>query len=307
MNIETQYLNLLERLLEAPERLDRTGVGTRSLFGEVLTHDLQNGFPMLTTKKVAWRPVVAELLWFISGSGNERDLRKLLHGDENSDKKTIWTANAEAPYWKPKARSEGDLGRVYGVQWRSWRSTFVRDYDDEVQHADGSRTLFGAKVLQEHIDQLATVINTIRTNPTDRRMVLTAWNPGELSQMALPPCHMMSQFYVRDGQFLDCLMMQRSGDTLLGIPFNIASYALLTHMIAHITGLKAGKLTMVLGDTHLYLNHEDQAREQLTRAQRTLPELQLNPNITDIDAFTEDDIVLWDYDPAPAIKAEMAV
>lgn len=308
MIIEDQYLALLENLLSAPVRTDRTGVGTRSLFGQVLTHDLSvAGFPMLTTKRVAWRPVLTELLWFISGSSDERELRRLLHGSRDSEKGTIWTANAEAPYWIGKAKFPGDLGRVYGVQWRHWQKTNIKSFEDVVEHNDGARTLMNAKVTTEQVDQLADVIHKLKTNPTDRRIIMTAWNPGELDQMALPPCHMTTQFYVREGQYLDLMMHQRSVDTFLGLPFNIASYALLNHMLAQVTDLQPGQLTFVLGDTHLYLNHEDAAREQLSRAQRTRPTLELNPEIKDIDAFTEDDIVLWDYDPHPAIKAEMAV
>jgi thymidylate synthase len=306
-DIEQQYLDLLGALLEAPIRTDRTGVGTRSLFGRILRHDMADGFPMLTTKKVAWRPVLTELLWFISGSSDERELRRLLHGDRNSEKGTIWTANAEAPYWISKAKFPGDLGRVYGVQWRDWKSVQVQSYEDSVEHDGGGVTLFNAKVTVDSIDQLADVIHKLKTNPTDRRILLTAWNPGELNQMALPPCHMTTQFYVREGRFLDLMMHQRSVDTFLGLPFNIASYALFNALIAQVTDLEPGALTFVLGDTHLYLTHENAAREQLQRTPRTRPTLELNPEIKDIDAFTEHDIVLWDYDPHPAIKAEMAV
>ena len=285
MNIEQQYLNTLRDVLHrGVERSDRTGVGTLSLFGLQLRHDLSQGFPLLTTKKTLWKPILGELLWFIEGSSDERRLAEITYGTRDPNRTTIWTGNATAPYWKDKARFEGDLGRVYGVQWRKWKG------------ANGN------------IDQLQNIIDTIRTNPTDRRMVLTAFNVGELDQMALPPCHMFCQFYVdTKTNKLSCQMYMRSADLFLGVPFNIASYAALTHMVAKVTNLDVGNLNIVLGDAHIYLNHVDQVREQLTRAPREFPTLRINRSTINIDHFIMDDFELIGYNPHPAISAPMAV
>lgn len=271
-----QYLKTLKYVLEhGVDRADRTGVGTRAVFGLQQRYDLTKGFPAVTTKKLAFTQVKAELLWFLSGSSDNTALNKLgCH---------IWDANANAPYWKPKARFDGDLGRVYGVQWRSW------------QRPDGS-----------HLDQLKEVIQRIKADPTDRRLIVTAWNPGEIDQMALPPCHVFFQFFV-EGDKLSLQMYQRSNDLFLGVPFNIASYALLLSMVAQVTGLVAHEFIHVMGDTHIYLNHTEQVREQLTRKPYKLPKLWLNPAITDIDGFTMDDIALVDYKHYASIKAQMAV
>lgn len=308
MNIEQQYLLLLNDVLNnGDDRTDRTGVGTYSLFGRQIFGHLKDGFPMLTTKRVAWKPMVGELLWFIEGSGDERRLAELTHGTAEG-KTTIWTANAEAPYWKPKAKFDGDLGRVYGVQWRSWLKQTVEKFQDETRHADGATTLYNAKVLQQPIDQLQNIINTLKTNPTDRRMVLTAFNVGELDQMALPPCHMFCQFYVNTrNNELSCQVYIRSNDLFLGLPFNIASYALLTHMIAQVTGYEPGELIITIGDAHIYKNHVEQVKEQLNRTLYDLPTLSLNPDIDFIDDFTMADITLNNYKCHPSIKAEMAV
>jgi len=202
-----QYHEALKQILEnGKNKTDRTGVGTRSVFGYQMRFNLQEGFPAVTTKKLAWRAVVSELLWFLEGSGDERRLAEILHGTRDSSKNTIWTANAEADYWKPKAKFEGDLGRVYGVQWRHWQRPF----------------------LNSDIDQLENLIEGIKKDPGSRRHIMTAWNPGELDQMALPPCHILSQFNVTDG-YLSCQLYQRSCDMFLGVPFNIASYSLLTY------------------------------------------------------------------------------
>lgn len=294
MHPETEYLNLLKTILEEGEqRLDRTGVGTRSKFGVQMKFDLAQGFPAVTTKKLAWRAVVSELLWFLEGSGDEFRLREILHGERYSEKKTIWTDNAQAEYWikKKLQRHAGDLGRIYGVQWRRWRAPVVRIN----------------KVVLQNCDQLLNLIDGLKTDPYSRRHIITAWNPGELEHMALPPCHLMAQFYVSADKKLSCQMYQRSADMFLGIPFNIASYALLTHMIAQVCYLDVGELTIVLGDAHIYENHIEQVKEQIKRKPLPLPKLQLNGEVEDITKFTMQDIELVDYQSHSAIKADMAV
>lgn len=278
-----QYHQALEYILEnGKNKTDRTGVGTRSVFGYQMRFNLQEGFPAVTTKKLAWRAVVSELLWFLEGSGDERRLAEILHGTRDAEKKTIWTANAEADYWKPKAEYDGDLGRVYGVQWRKW----------------GPR-------LGDYIDQIERVIEGIKKDPSGRRHILTAWNPGELDQMALPPCHVLSQFDVTDGQ-LSCQLYQRSCDMFLGVPFNIASYSLLTHIIARECGLKVGDFVWTGGDCHIYNNHIDAVKEQLSRTPKQLPTLFITVDKKIAD-YVVDDFILENYNPDPAIKAEMAV
>ena len=279
-----QYLDALSHVLEkGTDRQDRTGVGTRAVFGMQMRFNMQDGFPAVTTKKLPWKSVASELLWFIEGSNDERRLAEILHGTRNSNKTTIWTANAEASYWKPKAKFQGDLGRIYGVQWRKWKSP------------DG-----------KEIDQLQNAINMIKGNPTSRRIIVTAWNPGELQEMALPPCHAFFQFFVADKR-LSLQMYQRSCDMFLGVPFNIASYSLLLHMMAQVTGLKPGEFVHTLADAHIYHNHFEQVKEQLTRKPFPLPTLSLNPEIKNIDDFSMDDINLENYQYHPPIKAEMAV
>jgi len=274
-----QYHNLLKDILENGEsREDRTNTGTISVFGRQLRFDLRQGFPAITTKKLAWRAVVGELLWFIEGSGDERRLAEITHGTREGVV-TIWTPNALAPYWKPKAKFEGDLGRVYGVQWRDWRG----------------------------VDQVKNLIEGLKNDPYSRRHIISAWNVDELDQMALPPCHVMSQYYVSKNRELSCHMYQRSADSFLGSPFNYASYALLTHMIAQVCELEVGELIVSTGDTHIYLDHIEQVKEQLTRESLPSPKLWLNPEIKDIDKFTMDDIKLIGYESHPPIKAKMAV
>jgi len=295
------FLDALDQVLkQGTTRGDRTGTGTISLFGMQQRYNLAESFPAVTTKKLAFKACVGELLWMIEGSGDERRLAEITHGNKEGAV-TIWTPNALAPYWRPKAKFEGDLGRVYGVQWRHWLQ-----YDE--QKDMGPAHLGGTRVAANRyeIDQLKSLIEGIKTDPHGRRHILTAWNPGELQAMALPPCHCFAQFYVADGK-LSCQMYQRSADFFLGVPFNIASYSLLTHMIAQVCGLAVGEFIHAIGDAHIYLNHIDQVKEQLTRTPLPAPQLWLNPDITDITKFTMDDIRLNGYTSHASIKAVMAV
>lgn len=290
---ELEYLKNLKNILNNGNiRNDRTGIGTRSVFGMQMRFDLSKGFPAITTKKLAWKAVVSELLWFIEGSGDEYRLKEILHGERYSDKKTIWTDNAQADYWVKKKlqRHPGDLGRVYGVQWRRWRKPLIR---------------INKVVLQNH-DQLLELVDGIKNNPYSRRHIITAWNPGELDLMALPPCHMMAQFYVNNRK-LSCQMYQRSADFPLGVPFNIASYSLFTHMLAQVCDLEVDEFVHVIGDGHIYENQIDGVKEQLSRTPLELPSLWLNPDIKDITKFTMDDIRLIDYKHHPQINFPFAV
>jgi thymidylate synthase len=299
------YLQALHEVLETGTvRQDRTGVGTISVFGMQQRYDLSKGFPAVTTKKLAWKAVVGELLWMIEGSGDERRLAEITHGTAEGNV-TIWTPNALAPYWKPKAKFDGDLGRVYGVQWRHWRVP-VEHQQETFQDSFGATYNRQGTLHIKEVDQLTQLIEGIRADPYGRRHILTAWNPGELDSMALPPCHCFAQFYVADGK-LSCQMYQRSCDMFLGVPFNIASYSLLTHMIAHVCNLQVGEFVHVLGDAHIYLDHVEQVKEQLKRGPFPAPQLLLSPGIDDITKFTMGDIVLHDYQSHGAIRAQMAV
>jgi thymidylate synthase len=292
-----QYHQALEHILEnGKSKTDRTGVGTRSVFGYQMCFNLQEGFPAVTTKKLAWRAVVSELLWFLEGSGDERRLAEILHGTRDSSKKTIWTANAEADYWKSKAKFDGDLGRVYGVQWRQWLTN----------KTEWHRTDTGKETVKhKEVDQIQQLIEGIQKDPSGRRHILSAWNPAELDQMALPPCHVLSQFDVTDGH-LSCQLYQRSCDMFLGVPFNIASYSLLTHIIARECGLKVGDFVWTGGDCHIYNNHIDAVKEQLVRTPKVLPTLFITEGKKIAD-YVVDDFLLDNYNPDPAIKADMAV
>lgn len=261
------YLDLMQRILdEGVEKSDRTGTGTLSIFGHQMRFDLAAGFPCLTTKKLHLRSIIHELLWFLSGETNIAYLRE--------NKVRIWDEWAD---------ENGNLGPVYGYQWRSWPT-----------------------YRGEHVDQIANLIRMIRTNPDSRRLIVSAWNVEFIEEMALPPCHTLFQFYVAEGR-LSCQLYQRSADVFLGVPFNIASYALLTMMVAQVTGLEPGEFVHTFGDAHLYLNHLEQAREQLTREPRPLPTMKINPAVDDIFEFRFEDFELINYDPHPHIKAPIAV
>src|SRR5580693_10111073 len=262
-----QYLDLIDRILTTgAEKRDRTGTGTLSVFGHQMRFDLAQGFPLVTTKKLHLKSIIHELLWFLAGDTNVRYLQQ--------NGVTIWDEWADA---------EGNLGRVYGAQWRDWRT------------ADG-----------RSVDQIGEVIAQIKKNPDSRRLIVSAWNPGEVGSMALPPCHALFQFYVSDGE-LSCQLYQRSADIFLGVPFNIASYALLTRMVAQVCDLKPGDFVHTFGDLHLYANHVEQAKLQLSREPRSLPQMKLNPAVINIHDFKFEDFELVGYDPHPGIKAQIAV
>jgi len=297
-----QYHDLLQDILDNGElKDDRTGVGTYSVFGRNLRFDLRESFPAITSKKLAWKACKGELLWFIEGSSDERRLAEITHGSAEG-KVTIWTPNALAPYWQSKAKFEGDLGRVYGVQWRHWNKDTV-EKDMGPAHKGGVRLA----VDRTEVDQLSNLIEGLKKDPNGRRHILSAWNVSELDQMALPPCHVMSQFYVNKNKELSCHMYQRSVDVFLGLPFNIASYALLTHLIAQVCDLKVGELIISTGDTHIYKDHVEQVKEQLQRVPFPLPQLKLNTEIKNINDFKMEDIELVNYQSHESIKAKMAV
>ena len=264
---EQQYLELLDEVLERGARkTDRTGTGTLSVFGRQLRFRLDAAFPLLTTKKLHLKSIIYELLWFLRGDTNVK-----------------WLQERGVTIWDEWADTRGELGPVYGYQWRHWRTPDGRE-----------------------IDQIAAAVESLRGKPDSRRHIVSAWNPADVERMALPPCHALFQFYVAEGR-LSCQMYQRSADLFLGVPFNIASYALLTRMMAQVTGLSPGEFILALGDAHLYLNHLDQAREQLLRAPRPFPRMRLNPEVRDLFEFAYEDFTLEDYDPHPAIRAPIAV
>lgn len=266
--METAYLELLRTALErGEERKDRTGVGTKSLFGAQVRYDLREGFPVLTTKKLHLRSIIHELLWFLKGDTNIRYLK------EN-----------QVRIWDEWADENGDLGPVYGKQWRRWEA--------------GNGRI---------VDQISKLIESLKNNPQSRRHLVSAWNPGEVDQMALPPCHCLFQFYVHNDGSLSCQLYQRSADLFLGVPFNVASYSLLTLMLAQVCGLKPGSFVHTMGDAHLYLNHVEQAKLQLSREPKTFPQMKLNPEVKSLFDFRFEDFELVGYDPHPAIKAEVAV
>lgn len=262
-----QYLELLDRILiEGTQKGDRTGTGTISIFGNQMRFNLQEGFPLLTTKKLHLKSIIYELLWFLRGDTNAK-----------------WLQERGVRIWNEWADEDGDLGHIYGYQWRSWP-----DYNGG------------------HIDQISEVIEQIKNNPNSRRLIVSAWNVADIDNMNLPPCHILFQFYVANGK-LSCQLYQRSADTFLGVPFNIASYALLTMMVAQVCGLEPGDFVYTTGDTHLYLDHIEQAKLQLTRDPRPLPHMHINPSVKDIFSFQYEDFTLTDYDPHPHIKATVSV
>ena len=272
------YNDVLRKIMD--EGVDRVGrnATTRALFAMQMRFKMADGFPAVPTKKLAFKAVKSELLWLLEASHDDNRLKEL-----NGSEKTIWTDNAQADYWKPKAKFDGDLGRIYGVQWRKWQTT------------DG-----------RIVDQIKDAVEKIKKSPSDRRIIVTAWNPGEIDQMALPPCHMLFQFFVADGK-LSLHMVQRSCDMFLGVPFNIASYSLLLHMMAQVTGTVADECILTLNDAHIYHEHFDAVREQLSREPMQLCSLWLNPDVKDIDGFKMDDIKLENYASHPAIPAKMIV
>ena len=274
-NVDKQYLDLCRHILDnGVEKSDRTGTGTLSTFGYQMRFNLAEGFPLLTTKKLHWPSIAHELLWFLSGDTNTKYLR------ENGVR-----------IWDEWSDERGNLGPVYGKQWRMWENPVYE---------------YGIYVADDAIDQISQVIEQIRMNPDSRRLIVNAWNVGELDEMALPPCHLLFQFYVADGK-LSCQLYQRSADVFLGLPFNIASYSLLTHMIAHVTGLEVGEFVHSIGDAHIYSNHIEQVKTQLERESRDLPTLNIKRAVTDIDDFTFDDFEIVGYNPHPHIAGKVAV
>lgn len=294
LNNLKQYHEALQFILDNGDvKADRTGVGTKSVFGYQMRYNLREGFPAVTTKKLAWKPVVAELLWFLEGSTDERRLAEIQYGTRDPKKKTIWTANADAQgvaLGYTNNDDEKQLGPVYGYQWRNWSCSH-------------------AWCDADNVDQIKMLIKNLKENPDSRRHILNAWNVESIPYMALPPCHVMSQYYVNSKGELSCQLYQRSADMFLGIPFNIASYSLLTHILAELTGHTVGDFVHTIGDAHIYLNHEDQVKTQLARTPKALPKLKMPKfeTLDDVLSSSVEDFELLDYDPDPTIKAPMAV
>lgn len=298
--MEQSYLDLLEYVLEkGTYRPDRTGTGTLSSFGHQLRFDLNEGFPLFTTKKVSFEMVASELLWFLEGSTDERRLAELRYSKDRAElfeKKTIWSDNASAPYWINKARYSGDMGRIYGHQMRSWEIPPENLWEK-------IKTLFGKP---KTLDQITNLVDGLRLEPYSRRHILINYNPGEIDRMALPACHVMANFYVADGK-LSCMYTMRSNDLFLGHPANTASYALFTHMLAHVCGYDVGEVIYSGADCHIYTDHVDAVKEQLKREPRPLPKLIINREVENITDFKLSDFSIVGYDPFPTIKARMSV
>lgn len=314
-----QLHDLYKKVLgEGVQSEDRTGTGTIKLLAQQMRFNLQDGFPATTTKRLAWKAMTSELLWFLEGSEDERRLCEILHGTRDESKRTIWTDNF-LNQGVALGYTDGNLGPVYGKQWREWVDIKLVDTYSEDYTYDFHERLTGKgyekiayddisdiHVYKRTIDQIAVLIDGLKNDPTGRRHILSAWNVGELDFMALPPCHSFSQFFVVDGK-LSCSLYQRSADLFLGVPFNIASYSLLTHMLAQVCGLEVGEFIWNGGDCHIYLNHIDQVKEQLSRTPKELPTLVMDKTITDIDNFSMDSFKLDNYNPDATIKAPMAI
>ncbi|AZU98193.1 thymidylate synthase [Salmonella phage SE_PL] len=308
-----QLHDLYKKVLETGSYSeDRTGTGTIKLIGQQMRFNLQDGFPATTTKRLAWKAMSSELLWFLEGSQDERRLCEILHGTRDPEKRTIWTDNFENQ-GRALGYIDGNLGPVYGKQWREWEDVIILPgiYNEVTRHTDMGyslveRTISGMYVMKRVIDQIEVLIDGLKNDPYGRRHILSAWNVGELDKMALPPCHSFSQFFVVDGK-LSCTLYQRSSDLFLGVPFNIASYSLLTHMLAQVCDLEVGEFVWMGGDCHIYQNHVEQVKEQLSRTPKELPTLWMDKSITDIDSFTMSSFKLENYNPDAIIKAPMAV
>lgn len=306
-----QLHDLYQKVLnEGTQSTDRTGTGTIKLIAQQMRFNLSAGFPAVTTKRLAWKAMTSELIWFLEGSQDERRLCEILHNTRDCHKQTIWSDNY-LNQAKSMGYSNGNLGPIYGKQWREWESFEVIDFNVDLNSylkngyelvaEDNSKF-----VIKRTIDQIAVLIDGLKNDPYGRRHILTAWNVGEIDKMALPPCHCFSQFFVVDGK-LSCSLYQRSADLFLGVPFNIASYSLLTHMLAQICGLEVGEFIWNGGDCHIYLNHVEQVKEQLSRTPKELPELWIDTSITDINNFNMDSFKLLNYNPDSSIKAPMAI
>lgn len=307
-----QLHELYQKVLETgTHSADRTGTGTIKLIAQQMRFNLKDGFPATTTKRLAWKAMSSELLWFLEGSQDERRLCEILYGTRDESKRTIWTDNY-LNQGKALGYTDGNLGPVYGKQWRDWVDFKFAQNGDEIQELRSNgyevleSTQFSGVIMKRSTDQIKVLIDGLMNDPTGRRHILSAWNVGELDQMALPPCHSFSQFFVVDGK-LSCTLYQRSADLFLGVPFNIASYSLLTHMLAQVCGLDVGEFIWIGGDCHIYQNHVEQVKEQLARTPKELPQLWIDTAITDIDGFSMDSFKLEGYNPDAVIKAPMAI